>query len=336
MTVYGSIMPGAGRIAQWAQRVDQLTPEARCRLKILDWYMQHSENISLTARHFGLTRKTVRRWRNRLKQAGIVGLNDKSRRPKQVRQPTIPATTITRVITLRKQYGWSKHKLTPMLKKAGYSVSVSTVGRIIKRRGLINPKASRKRYQAALHPKRRHPKGLKIARPGDLVQFDTKYLVVTGGRTMYQFTAIDVLTKLRVLYVHPSQSSRNGAAFLTQCLREFPFKIKAIQTDNGSEFLGSFQKLCEQKELPQFFIHPRQPQENSYVERSHGTDEREFYQRGNLRQTLASMRQRIKWWEQIYNEVRPHQSLNMLTPKEYLDSWQTGRMPTKDVITLQT
>ena len=150
---------------------------------------------------------------------------------------------------------------------------------------------------------------------------------------MYQFTAIDVLTKLRVLYIHPSPSSRNGAAFLIQCLRQFPFAIKAVQTDNGGEFLGSFQKLCEQKELPQFFIHPRQAQENSYVERSHGTDEREFYQRGNLRQTLPSMRRRInKWWETIYNEVKPHEAINM----QYLDSWQAGRMLTKDVITLQT
>lgn len=210
------------------------------------------------------------------------------------------------------------------------------MGRILKRRGLVNPTVSRKRYRAALHPKRRHPKGLKIARLGDLIQLDTKYLVVTGGRKLYQFTAIDVLTKLRVLYIHRSQSSRNGATFLTQCLLQFPFTIHALQTDNGSEFLGAFQKLCEQKKLPQFFIHPRQAQENSYVERSHGTDEREFYQRGNVCQSLAGMRKQIKSWEHIYNEIRPHESLNMLTPKEYLEHWQTGRMPTKNVITLQT
>lgn len=336
MTVYGSVMPGAGRIANWAQRVEKITPEAKRRLKILDWHMRHSKNISLTARHFGLERKTVRRWRDHFRQAGMTGLNNKSCRPKRVRQPTTSPDVLVRTVQLRKQYGWSKHKLTPMLNKEGYDVSVSTVGRIIKRRGLVNPKISHKRYKAAMPPKHKHPKGLKIACPGDLVQMDTKYLVVTGGRKMYQFTAIDVLTKLRVLYVHPSQSSRNGAAFLTQCLLQFPFAVKAIQTDNGGEFLGSFQKLCELKKLPQFFIHPRQPQENSYVERSHGTDEREFYQRGNLCQSLPSMRRRIKRWEKIYNEIRPHASLNMLTPKEYLDSWQTGRMPTKDVITIQT
>lgn len=336
MTIYGSVMPGAGRIANWAQRVEKLTSEAKHRLKILDWHMRHGENISLTARHFGLERKTVRRWRDRFRQTGIAGLNNKSCRPKRMRQPTTSSDVLVRTVQLRKQYGWSKHKLTPMLRKEGYNVSVSTVGRIIKRRGLINPKVSRKRHKATMHPKRRHPKGLKIARPGDMVQMDTKCLLLTGGRKLYQFTAIDVLTKLRILYVHPSQSSRNGAAFLVQCLLRFPFEIRAIQTDNGSEFLGSFQKLCEQKELPQFFIHPRQAQENSYVERSHGTDEREFYQRGNLRQSLQAMRTRIRDWEKIYNEIRPHESLNMLTPREYLDSWQTGRMPTKDVITLQT
>ena len=259
MTMYGSVMPGAGRITKWAWRVEKLTPEARRRLKTLDWHMQHGKNVSLTApRHFGLERKTVRRWRNRLRQAGVLGLNDRFCRPKHVRQATTSPAIVARIVQLRQQYGWSKHKLAPLLKKEGYDVSVSTVGRILKRRDLINPKTGQKRQRAALRPKKRHPRGLKIACPGDMVQIDTKYLLLIGGRTMYQFTAIDVLTKLRVLYVHPSPSSRNSATFLIQCLRQFPFEIKAIQTDNGGEFLGAFQKLCEQKELPQFFIHPRQ------------------------------------------------------------------------------
>lgn len=336
MTVYGSVLPGAGSIAHWANKVDSLTPEGRRRLEILDWHMCHGENVSLTARHFGLDQGTVRIWRDRFKHRGVVGLNDHSRRPKQVRRPTTPPDVVARTVQLRREYGWSKHKLHALLVKEGHQVSVSTVGRILKRRGLIDRKSSRKRYKATKHPKRRHPRGLKIANPGDLIQMDTKYLVGVGGRTMYQFTAIDVLTKLRVLYVHPSESSRNGAAFLQQCLMMFPFQMRAVQTDNGSEFLGAFRKLCEKKELPQFFIHPSRAQENTYVERSHGTDEKEFYQRGNLCQSLTTMRKRIKVWEKVYNEVRPHEALNMLTPKEYLQKWQTGRLPTRDVITLQT
>lgn len=336
MTVYGSVLPGAGSIARWANKVASLTPVAKRRLKVLDWHMRRGENLALTARHFCLKRETVRRWRDRFRQQGVLGLNDRSRQPRRVRRPTTPSAVVERTVQLRRQYGWSKHKLHALLRKEGYAVSVSTVGRILKRRNLIDRKASRKRYRAATHPKRRHPRGLKIAQPGDLVQMDTKYLVGIGGKTMYQFTAIDVLTKLRVLYIHPSQSARNGAAFLQQCLMMLPFEIRAVQTDNGSEFLGAFQKLCEQKKLSQFFIHPYRAQENTYVERSHGTDEREFYQRGNVCQSLPTMRQRIKGWEKTYNEVRPHESLNMLTPKEYFQKWQIGRLPTKDVITLQT
>lgn len=336
MTVYGSRMPGAGRIAQWAARVQALTVEAKRRLKVVDWYIQHGKNIALTARRFGVERKTVRRWRDRFRERGVLGLNDRSKRPKHIRQPTIPAVVSTRAVQLRNEYGWSKHKLAPLLRKEGFPVSVSTVGRILKRRSLINPKTSKQRSRAAQHPKRRYPQGLKIAKPGDLVQLDTKHLTVLEGRKLYQFTAIDVLTKRRVLYVYASLASRNGAAFMVHCRLMFPFTIRAVQTDNGPEFLGAFQKFCEYRKVPQFFIHPRAPKENTYVERSHRTDQDEFYQRGNLRHTLAAMRARIKWWEHVYNDVRPHEALNYLTPREYLQQWQIGRLPTKDVITLQT
>lgn len=336
MTVYGSVLPGAASIARWANNVDSLTGEAKRRLKILDWYMKYGKNIALTARRFGLERKTLRRWRDRFQQRGMLGLNDHSRRPKKLRVPVTPLPIVARTVQLRKQYGWSKHKLTRLLRKEGHIVSVSTVGRILKRTNLINPKVSRKRFKAAKHPKKRHPKGLKIAKPGDLVQIDTKVLRLTTNQTLYQFTAIDVLTKLRVLFVHPSLASRNGASFLTQCQREFPFPVRAVQTDNGPEFLGEFRKLCEAKKLPQFFIHPHTPKENTYVERSHRTDKDEFYQRGNLRQSLSAMRAGLKSWEKVYNDIRPHEALKYLTPREYFEKWQTGRLPTKDVITLQT
>lgn len=102
----------------------------------------------------------------------------------------------------------------------------------MKRRGLINKKVSVKRRKAALSPKARYPKGLSISEHGDMVQTDTKYIMLPGGRKYYQFTAIDVLGKRRVLRVYPSQSSRNGAKFLEECILSFPFKIKRIQTDN--------------------------------------------------------------------------------------------------------
>lgn len=202
------------------------------------------------------------------------------------------------MVKIRKEYpAWSKYKIEAILKRQGVEVSASTVGRTLRRRGLISQKASRRRKKAALRPKARSPRGFKVSRPGDMVQMDTKCIMLTGGRKLYQFTAIDVLTKFRVLKIYPSESSRNGACFLEYCLREFPFPLRAIQTDNGSSFLKEFQRLCEKKGVKHYFICPRHPQQNTYVEISHQADEREFYKQGNTCSILEVMQETIQKWQ---------------------------------------
>lgn len=337
MTIYGSILPGAISIARSAALTDKLTERAKFKIKVLDWHRQRGNNVSLTARHFGLGRATVHRWLKQIKHYGLIGLNEKSKRPKKTRKPTTSWNIVIRTVQLRKKYpAWSKYKLKALLEREGISVSDSTVGRILKRRGLINERVSKKRRKAALRPKARFPKGLSISQPGDMVQMDTKHITVLGGRKYYQFTAIDVLTKYRVLRVYPSESSRNGAKFLQECINNFPFAIKRIQTDNGSSFLKEFDKSCKEKELPHYFTYPRTPKQNAYVEISHQADKREFYQQGNVCSILSVMQRKIREREDIWNNIRPHESLNQLTPSQYLWKLQTSNLPTKDVIILQT
>lgn len=81
MTIYGHILPDASTLARWAFATDNCLDKAKQRLRVIDWLRTHNNNISLTARHFGLNRETVRIWLKRFKQAGILRLNDKSRRP---------------------------------------------------------------------------------------------------------------------------------------------------------------------------------------------------------------------------------------------------------------
>jgi len=337
MTIYGSLVPGAASIARSAALVESLTERAKYKVKILDWHRAHGSNVSLTSRHFAISRITLHRWLKSYNKYGVVGLNEQSRRPKHLRQPTTQWNTVIRIVQLRKQYpAWSKYKIGALLERESISVSASTVGRILKRRGLINKKISKKRRKAALCPKARFPKGLRISEPGDMVQMDTKHIVLTGGKKFYQFTAIDVLTKRKVLRVYPTESSINGAKFLEECLINFPFPIKAVQTDNGSPFLKEFDKLCKEKEMPHYFIHPRTPKENTYVERSHRSDKREFYQQGNVCSILSAMQRKIKEWEYIWNNIRPHEALGQLTPSQYFWKLQTTQLATKDVIILQT
>jgi len=336
MTIYGSILPGAVGIARWAKKMGGLTAKARFRIKVLDWHKQHGNNVSLTGRHFGLSRVTVRSWIRKFKSLGVVGLKDKSHRPKNLRKPTTPIETIIEVVKIRKTYpAWSKYKIQKILEEKGILVSISTVGRVLGRRGLINKKISRKRRKAAISPRARFPRGLRINQPGDMVQMDTKHIVLTGGRKIYQFTAIDVLTKQRSLRYYSSNSSKNGANFLKNCIEKFPFKVHSVQTDNGAEFLKEFEKFCNNQKLTHYFTYPRSPKQNSYVEISHGADEREFYQQGNTFQDMDIMQRKLTEWEHIWNNVRPHAALNYLTPKQYFLKLESRNFQTRDAIILQ-
>lgn len=336
MTIYGTVLPGAGIIARSLFLAGNLSAKAKGRLKILDWLRARGGNVSLAARHFGIDRETIRVWRDCLAKDGPRGLEDRSKRPRKVRQPTTSPDIVAGVVKLRRRYpAWSKYKIVPLLPN-DLKTSASTIGRILRRRNLINHKISRKRWKAAKHPRARFPRGMRISAPGDMAQMDVKHVMLPGGKRYYQFTAIDVLTKQRILGLYRSESSRSGKDFLLRCLREFDFGIKAVQTDNGSAFLGEFEACCRELGLLHYFIHPRSPKQNSYVEISHGADEREFYQQGNVRIDFAIMEAKLKEWQRIWNEVRPHQALDYLTPRAYYEKWQRGRLPTRDVINLQT
>ena len=337
MTIYGSVLPGAISLARWAARTENVSEKAKQKLKVIDWLRAQNGNVSLTARHFGLTRKTVKKWRNSFNKLGIQGLNEKSHRPKKLRTMITSWLVISEIVKLRKQYpAWSKYKIRKILERdKGIVTSASTVGRVLKKKGLINEKKSRKRSKAAKHPRKRFPKGFRIHSEGDMVQMDTKHITLIGGKKVYQFTAIDVLTKRRVLKYFPSLGSANGAMFLKHCIGKFPFAIKNIQTDNGPEFLKDFEKLCKELNLPHYFIYPRKPKENTYVENSHLSDKNEFYLQGNIGYNIVSMQESLDEWEHTWNYIRPHEALDYLTPDEYSNKYKMVNLPTNHVIILQ-
>ena len=72
------------------------------------------------------------------------------------------------------------------------------------------------------------------------------------------------------------------------------------------------------------------------MERGHENDENEFYQLGKVYQNRKIMDKKIREWEDVWNNIRPHQALDYRTPNEYLAYLESTNLPTKNVITLQT
>ena len=227
----------------------------------------------------------------------------------------------------------SKYKLCYILSRdQGVKLSASSVARILKARGLIEEARIIKGIKKRKTLKYRIPR-LRVARearyktPGYLVQLDTKHLVILGKK-YYQFTAIDTKSRLAFGKVYTTISSSSAKDFLDRLQKYFPFKIKAIQTDNGSEYLLFFHQECRKRRIVHYFSRVKTPKDNSLVERLIQSTKYELWLFDKeLIPELPYLNQKLTWWVGRYNTYRPHQSLNYLTPSQYYQSLQQKQSP---------
>ncbi len=68
--------------------------------------------------------------------------------------------------------------------------------------------------------------------------------------------------------------------------------------------------MLRKKKIPHYHTYPNCPKQNSIVERSIQTDVYEFYRQGNLVSGVKKQNEKLSRWNEIYNDVRPHQSLD--------------------------
>ena len=95
-TVSGvSRLPGAGV---------ELSRKARQRLKWFDYYDSRSRNARLTCRHFDISPQTFYRWKRRYNRQNLTSLEDRSHRPRHLRQPAYSVELVEAVLKLREEY----------------------------------------------------------------------------------------------------------------------------------------------------------------------------------------------------------------------------------------
>jgi len=338
MHVYGAILPGAAAVARLlpatvaqVRAEPHLSRKARHRLKVIQWYDDHGHNARLTCRHFWTSPSTFYHWLHRYQQEGAEGLEDRSRRPHRVRRPTWGRELAQAVLRLREGHpGMGKDKLVVLLRKEGWRVSTSMVGRIIRQlkdqnllwepdlRDPWQVKRTRKRPYATRKP----PDYLPEA-PGHLVHVDTADIRLLPGQVYKHFTGRDVFTRWDVLDVYYRATAHAATLFLDSLLKRTPFPVRAIQVDGGSEFKAQFEAACQQRGIRLFVLPPRSSKMNAHVERAQRTHREEFYWMLDPPDSLSQLRERLRAWETVYNTVWPHQALGQLTPSEFYQRWLT-------------
>jgi len=333
-SIYHTRLPHQRKLERVAGGMD-LSREAKIRLSWLTHYKKH-ENASVTSRRFGISRSTLHKWAKRYAERGPRGLEDLSRAPHNRRTSTVAWQTVDLICSIRaEQPAWSKHKIAVILARDhGITLSASTVGRILKRKGLYDVRKSRKRSKAA----KRHQQRLraewwmKNAFPGCLIQVDTKHLWFDRQK-FYQFTAVDCFSRVAFCRVFSSASSRSAQRFLDELAEFMPFTMIAVQTDNGSEFLKHFDEATEEMLVTHYFSHPHCPKENSHVERKIQTTKHELWAFKRA-YTVGELNELVDEWNYTYNHVRPHQALGYLTPMEFLNDWKESGKDREHVSTM--
>src|SRR5579864_8738427 len=132
MQIHQSLVRGTRRI-----RVSPaLSREAKRRLGWIEYYLRHGRNAQLTYRHFAISSATFYRWWRRYDPRRLESLEDdrRTRRPHRVRQSQTPPEVVRLIRTVRERYPrWGKVKLAVVLRREGCAVSVSTIGRTLRR-----------------------------------------------------------------------------------------------------------------------------------------------------------------------------------------------------------
>lgn len=286
--------------------------------------------VSCAARRYGIHRDTIYEWRK-----DIV---PRKPGPKARVSWQTGREVEELVLQLRLATGYGPKRLKDELTDLGVSVGEKAIRGIIESADLI--RHQRKPRKMPTHP-------FYAPYPGYRIQVDTKAVPNGGDKrrsNKQQFTAIDIVSKVRYLAVYDSLSNGNSIAFVQDALSFYEgigITVECIQTDNHATFtnlvLGGNKKVDhERRRVHPFTLHltskgiehklsrPGTPKHNGFVERSHRTDEEEFYRVNRVDQLgLDELRAKLTNWQDEYNLTRRHSACNNLPPIEYLmTAWQ--------------
>jgi len=263
------------------------------------------------ARRYHTNRKFV--YRQLEKYDGTIrSLALKSRRPK-THPNTHTEEEIELLNQLRKRYGCDGYaEIYIQAKKRGYKRSYGSMGKQIRKMGM---KPTKRRLKTS-YVKYEQEEGKY---PGDKVQIDIKYVprecitFESYGKRYYQITAIDEYSRKRVLKVVDERSPYHTSRFIKDLEEKIGFKINAIQTDNGTEFVNvqegergyqktMFEIALEELKLSHKRTRPYSPWQNGKVERSHRIDNERFYNRQEF-DSEEDMRKKLARYNTRYNNV---------------------------------
>ena len=254
--------------------------------------LAREEGIKPAARRMNSTVKTVKKWLRRWVPGSLQGLEEQSRAPKNPAK-RIPENQRKKAIKLKKKLpNWGASRIKDTY---GLSISDKAIRKIWKKEDLLK---KRRRKHKTKQDLRKVKAAWKLFEQTDL---DTKDLIDIPelwpqiqyfGLPKVQYTAREVVSGLQFLAYAQERSLTYSNLFVNRILTHLQncgvdLDGCRIQTDNGSEFIGSWQARQDSiftktvhsfSGLKHFTIPPSAHTWQADVETAHNLIELEFYE----------------------------------------------------------
>jgi len=289
----------------------------------LEWmiYAELSSNAAKTCRRFGISRSVFYKWKNIFNESNLNTLETKNTRPTQVRGRRKEWIKDEKVISLRKKYPYyGKMKIMYIYKRLhNESISSWYIQRVIEEYRLYFRKRKKqyiKRKSSIV--KKKITEFKTKPQTGFLLHLDSIVLHLSGVKR-YVITAIDDYSKISYARVYQSHASISTVDFFKRLNYVLENKIVNVHTDNGCEFHKEFEKALKELNLTHWWSRVRTPKDNPSNERFNRTFREEFLDWGNFNKDTKIFNEKITDWLIEYNDIRPHESLNYLTPLQFAE-----------------
>ena len=299
-----------------------ITSTAQFRQRVIRYAEKHG--VTKASNRHRISRNAIYEWKARY-DGHWKSLLDRSHRPKS--HPKQHSEAEKEMIL--RHYAKNKDDkivLWDTLRKKGYTRHYNSLVRVLGKWITDNEKAKNKGRKPMLYQRAEYP--------GQKVQIDVKFVPsfsVSNGQKYYQYTAIDECTRLVFREMYDEHSTYSSKDFLIKLIEAFPFPIREIQTDNGTEFTNAllvkkstykslFEQALEDMDIIYHRIRIATPRHNGKVERQHRTDEKRFYKKMRM-YSLGDGRAQLARYNKWSNSI-PKICLNFLSPNEVLAKYE--------------
>lgn len=258
---------------------------------------------------FGVGSSTICKWVKKAKVIGYHPIPTLSSRPKH-HPRELSDEKIRAVVNKRFEHGRCSEVVHRELLNQGVKISISSVKRILDRRGLLKKRSPWKRY----HPHVGRPYPLKA---GDLVQLDTIH-IMTGKKTrLYVFALLDVYSRWAYAKACERMNASQSVEFVGEAQREADFRFQMLQSDHGPEFGKWFVEKIKKSHR---YIRIGKPNDNAHIERFNRTVQEECLD--NVPKDVGKINLALKSYLKYYNTERLHMGISFSVPIQLLNPVQ--------------